>query len=118
MSTRPGIPRKAGLQKALIGYFQENADRVITLDELTRQFPEWARSSHSSAANILTSRFSDRMVKLGWGAWRWDSKDHTPPTEMTKLELLLIEVKRNEQGKILMRDTENNTLYVVTEFEF
>lgn len=116
-------PRNSGLQTKMIAYFQSNADRAISLDELAREMgPAWHRASLSSATTSLSRKFPENMERKGAGLWRWNSQRHSPTTspepEPSKMELLLLEVKRNDSGQILMKDEDTGVLYVVKEFDF
>lgn len=102
----------------MIAWFQANADRAVTLDELTAHFNEYHRGSVSSAVGILTRKLPDNLVKVAQGVWRYDSKSHPILTVQTKTELLLTEVKRKDDGTLLMMDSDTNLLYVVREFDF
>lgn len=97
------MTRNKGLKQETIEYFQQNADRVVTLDELERELDGRARGSISSTTSKLCTEDEFPLERLGDGLYRWNSngvKEKGKLEEGDLLEIILV----SQGGKLLLKD--------------
>jgi len=72
--------RANGISTALLTYFQENADKVVTVDMLLKAFPAYDRNQiHGNVYNLRKKPHGQAVEQLQRGMWRY-----VGPTEAVK----------------------------------
>ena len=106
----------ANVALPVLDYMKDHPDRPVTLDELEKQLKPLGRMQIASGiSNLRGTGNYPQLVCLNRGVYQWNSvaDDPEPATEM-----LVVIVKVRSDGKMLVRNTDTDELYVMEAFEF
>jgi predicted double-glycine peptidase len=103
---------KRGGSQLVLKYFTDNADRPITLNELVENVG-LDRQQSTSAANLLVGKYTE-MIRRGSGTYEWSTKE----PKKDKTEMLVTIIMRKDDGTMLVKDTEDDVVYVIRPLEF
>lgn len=101
----------------VLNYLTHNADRPITLDELIQETGLTRSQVSNAAGNLIACGEYPNIQRIQAGVYRWNSTSISAEAE-PPVEFLVVVVKRRDDGKMLVRDVNTDTLYVMEDFEF
>lgn len=114
-----GKIRSSGRQSNVLTYLTSNADRPITLKELSKE-TDCPEGAASSAISRLILDFPTQLERSARGVYIW----HSTPTMAKKVSategnLMLVKIMKYDENvrRWLIMD-ENDTLYVMKEVEW
>ncbi|HEY6022091.1 MAG TPA: hypothetical protein VIY48_20155 [Candidatus Paceibacterota bacterium] len=100
----------------VLEFMQRTPDELVTLRRIATSLGIENTDSLSGALNALIAKYPN-MERLQRGVYRWNSVPQEKPTSRMPEEFLLQYVS-DKEGRILVRDTDTNLLWVMTPFEF
>jgi hypothetical protein len=106
--------QKRGAVQNLLSYFTSNADRPITLNELVENVGYDRGQCTTAANNLVNNPAYPQMIRTGQGIYMWATKE----SAKDKTEMLVTILMRKEDGSMLVKDCEDEVVYVVRPLEF
>lgn len=102
--------------RELLNYMTANADRPVTVDELSR-YLEWGSSSISASLGSYMKDYPGQLVRNHRGIYTWYS---TPKVEQNgDVEAFLLEIlSKKGEDTFLTQDSETQEFYIVKRIEF
>lgn len=101
-----------GTSQAILRIFTDSKNQPLTLDELVER-TGLTRQQCTSAANTLVNNHTE-MVRRGQGIYEWSTNSTLKP----RTEMLMTIIMRKEDGTMLVKDTEDDMVYVIRPLDF
>jgi hypothetical protein len=100
----------------ILKYLQDNADRVITLDEFEEKL-EMSRNGISSSLSLLVSEYPEHLMRRRQGQFIWSANKRLVSAN-GKPSVVFEVVTSDELDNFLGKNVSTGELYVCKKFEF
>lgn len=105
-----------GAVQIVLEHFTKNADRPITLNELVEVTGLDRSQCTNAATNLVRNEAYPQMQRTGHGIYTWTTK--SVEEKKSKTEMLVSILMRKADGSMLVKDTEDDMVYVIRPLEF
>jgi len=114
MSNGKREPRATGIHSQLLTAIKNSEGKLVTVEELMKQFPQYTRTKiMSNVLSLMNSSKAGTYIKrIQTGVWRWED-DTTARQEHKSQNVILVEVVREKPDLKIVVD-EDDIVYKMT----